>query len=215
MSAATTSSPPSAPPLPRTGTVVGTLTGAARTVATARHPSICRSGLLARRASTGRRCSRCRRAGRRLPSHRDPLCPGRSRGRHHVGLDGAGSVVVPPGLALDVPGAVVDDGLTHTGLDAVGAVVTTVAVGIAETETVVLDHGTGQGRRVITLLPDLHVCVVREDQVVPDVPDALPRLDPHRPQTWISGPSATSDIVLSRVEGVHGPRRLHVVLVGR
>ena len=128
-------------------------------------------------------------------------------------LDGTASVVVPPGLGLDVPGAVLDDGLTHTELDAVDAVVTTAAVGIAETGTVVLDHGPGQGRRVVTLLPDLHVCVVHEHQVVPDVPDALARLDPQRPQTWISGPSATSDIELSRVEGVHGPRRLHVVLV--
>jgi L-lactate dehydrogenase complex protein LldG len=128
-------------------------------------------------------------------------------------LEGAPSVVVPPGLELDLPGAVVDDGLTHAELDAVDAVVTSAAVGIAETGTVVLDHGAGQGRRAVTLLPDLHVCVVRESQVVPDVPDALPRLDPQRPQTWISGPSATSDIELSRVEGVHGPRRLHVVLV--
>jgi L-lactate dehydrogenase complex protein LldG len=128
-------------------------------------------------------------------------------------LDGAASVVVPPGLDLDVPGAVVDDGLTHAELDAVDAVVTRASVGIAETGTVVLDHGPGQGRRVITMPPDLHVCVVHESQVVPDVPDALPRLDPQRPQTWISGPSATSDIELSRVEGVHGPRRLHVVLV--
>ena len=128
-------------------------------------------------------------------------------------LGDAASVVVPPGLELDVPGAVVDGGLTHAELDAVDAVVTTAAVGIAETGTVVLDHGAGQGRRAITLLPDLHVCVVREGQVVPDVADALARLDPLRPQTWISGPSATSDIELSRVEGVHGPRRLHVVLV--
>ena len=120
-------------------------------------------------------------------------------------LDGSLSVVVPPGLEDDVPGALVDDGLTHAELDA--------AVGIADTGTVVLDHGPGQGRRAVTLLPDLHVCIVHEDQVVPDVPDAFGRLDPLRPQTWISGPSATSDIELSRVEGVHGPRRLHVVIV--
>ncbi len=128
-------------------------------------------------------------------------------------LDRAASVVVPPGLDVDIPGATVDDGLSHAELDATAAVVTTAAVGIAETGTVILDHGPGQGRRVITLLPDLHVCIVREHQVVPDVPDAFPRLDPHRPQTWISGPSATSDIELSRVEGVHGPRHLHVILV--
>ena len=128
-------------------------------------------------------------------------------------LTGARSVVVPAGLVLDVPLAVVDDGLSSAELDAIEAVVTASAVGIAETGTVVLDHGADQGRRAVTLLPDLHVCVVRESQVVPDVGDALALLDPLRPQTWISGPSATSDIELSRVEGVHGPRRLHVVLV--
>ena len=128
-------------------------------------------------------------------------------------LDGASTVVVPAGLGIDLPGSVLDDGLTSEDLDAADAVVTEAAVGVAETGTVVLDHGPGQGRRVITLLPDLHVCVVHERQVVPDVPDALARLDPLRAQTWISGPSATSDIELSRVEGVHGPRRLHVVLV--
>jgi L-lactate dehydrogenase complex protein LldG len=128
-------------------------------------------------------------------------------------LTGAQRVVVPRALGIDVPLARVDDGLTAADLDATDAVVTAAAVGIAETGTVVLDHGPDQGRRLLTLLPDLHVCVVRASQVVPDVPDALALLDPQRPQTWVSGPSATSDIELSRVEGVHGPRRLHVVLV--
>ncbi len=128
-------------------------------------------------------------------------------------LPPSGRVVVPAGLGLDLAGAVTDDGLSWADLDGVDAVVTRARVAIAETGTVVLDHDAAQGRRAVSLLPDLHVLVVDAAQVVADVPDAVALLDPARPQTWISGPSATSDIELDRVEGVHGPRTLRVVLV--
>ncbi|MFJ4626129.1 lactate utilization protein C [Streptomyces sp. NPDC088847] len=133
---------------------------------------------------------------------------------------GSRTVVVPPGLepswlAAAEAGQVADRGeSTPAELDRVDSVVTACAVAVAETGTIVLDGGPDQGRRRITLVPDHHICVVRvPDQVVSSVPQALQRLDPARPLTWISGPSATSDIELDRVEGVHGPRTLEVVLV--
>ncbi|MFF5468364.1 lactate utilization protein C [Streptomyces achromogenes] len=134
---------------------------------------------------------------------------------------GSREVLVPPGLP---PGWLTEAGpvriedraaLTAARLDRVDSVVTGCAVAIAETGTLVLDGSPDQGRRRISLVPDHHICVVRvPDQVVSSVPQALERLDARRPLTWISGPSATSDIELDRVEGVHGPRTLEVILLG-
>jgi L-lactate dehydrogenase complex protein LldG len=128
-------------------------------------------------------------------------------------------VVVAPGFPpawLPGSGGVTwradDPPLSVEDLDRCDAALTTAALGIAVTGTIVLDASAGQGRRALTLVPDAHLCVVRADQIEPDVPDALGRLDPSRPLTFISGPSATSDIELERVEGVHGPRTLHVII---
>lgn len=134
---------------------------------------------------------------------------------------GSRTVLVPPGLppywlkASDVTQVHDRAASTAHELDRVDSVVTGCAVAIAETGTLVLDGSPDQGRRRITLVPDHHICVVRvPGQVVSSVPQGLERLDPARPLTWISGPSATSDIELDRVEGVHGPRTLEVILVG-
>jgi len=132
---------------------------------------------------------------------------------------GARRVVVPAGFelpGLDAPGVTLlaDDGLSPRALDAADGVITTAALAIAETGTIILDGGPGQGRRALSLVPDYHLCLLRAGQIVGIVPEALDRLPPGRPYTWISGPSATSDIELDRVQGVHGPRTLEVILIG-
>ena len=111
-----------------------------------------------------------------------------------------------------------DHGLTPAELDALDAALTGCTLAIAETGSLVLAAGSADGRRALSLVPDVYLCVVREDQVEPDLPAAMPRIaglirDEGRPVVFVSGPSATSDIELQRVEGVHGPRRLTVLLV--
>jgi L-lactate dehydrogenase complex protein LldG len=134
-----------------------------------------------------------------------------TRGAHRIVVPAG----VPPGwlTSADVEVVTDDPPLSHQQLDAVDGVISGCAVGIAVTGTIVLDAGEAQGRRALTLLPDYHLCIVRADQIVGGVAEALERLDPRRPLTWISGPSATSDIELKRVEGVHGPRTLDVIIV--
>jgi L-lactate dehydrogenase complex protein LldG len=137
-----------------------------------------------------------------------------------LAASGATRVVVPAdfpaGLRPHAVEFVEDDGLSAVELDALDGAVTTCAAACAETGSIALDGGPGQGRRALTLVPDLHVCVVRAAQIVETVPELVARLEPSaregRPIVIVSGPSATSDIELDRVEGVHGPRTLVVVV---
>ena len=136
-------------------------------------------------------------------------------------------LVIPPGLDEKwLPGpesgltylSDEPDQLSHDELDNSDAVLTGCFRAVAQTGTIVLNAGLGQGRRALTLIPDFHICVVRREQVTGIVPEVFWELEPvireeGAPVTFISGPSATSDIELDRVEGVHGPRRLHVVIV--
>jgi L-lactate utilization protein LutC len=133
---------------------------------------------------------------------------------------GAARIAVPPGgpAALDGVSVVVDDPpLSPQALDEVDGVLTGCALAIAETGTIVLDGGARSGRRALTLVPDWHICIVEADTIVAGVPDAVALLADAaaegRPITLVSGPSATSDIELDRVEGVHGPRTLDVLVV--
>jgi L-lactate dehydrogenase complex protein LldG len=124
-------------------------------------------------------------------------------------------IVVPDAWTTVVEDPLTDDPpLTHDQIDQSEGVLTTCAVAIAQTGTIVLDGGRGMGRRALTLLPDYHLCVVKQDQIVASVPEAITALQDHptRPITFISGPSATVDIEMTRVRGVHGPRNLEVIV---
>lgn len=126
-------------------------------------------------------------------------------------------IAVPAGLPAawrtdDVDWAF-DDELSLDVLNAVDGVMTAATLGVAVSGSIVLQHGPAEGRRVLTLLPDYHLCIIEAAQVVETLPEAFARIDPKRPVTFFSGPSATADIEMTRIKGVHGPRFLDVLLV--
>ena len=142
-------------------------------------------------------------------------CPAGEIAGRIAELAGRRRLAVPDGFPAEwLPAGleVAHEPLTSADLDELDGALATCAVAVAETGTIILDHGPGQGPRALSLVPDYLLVVVRAEQVRAIVPDAVAALDPVRPQTWISGPSATSDIELNRVEGVHGPRTLDVIL---
>jgi L-lactate dehydrogenase complex protein LldG len=138
--------------------------------------------------------------------------------RDHLRASGVNRLVAPDGLPdpwlTGVELLSDQPPLDAAALDGADGVLTTCAIAIAETGTVVLDGTAGMGRRALTLVPDYHLIVVRAEQIVGSLPEALAQLEPTRPLTFISGPSATVDIEMVRVKGVHGPRRLDVIIAG-
>lgn len=126
-------------------------------------------------------------------------------------------LVAPAGLGASLgitADWMIDDGLAQDAIEQMDGVVTAATCAVADSGTIVLHHGPAEGRRVLTLLPDWHLCIVRENQVVETLPEYFARVDsPPALATWVSGPSATADIEMTRIKGVHGPRFLHVMLV--
>jgi L-lactate dehydrogenase complex protein LldG len=127
-------------------------------------------------------------------------------------------VLLPEGMAPNLRAALsearIDQGFSALELDSFSCVLTEATLGIAETGTLVLQNVTGQGRRAASLVPDVHICILRASSVVATVPEAMRRLQATctLPTTFISGPSATADIEMTRIKGVHGPRFLHVLI---
>ena len=135
-----------------------------------------------------------------------------------LAASGKHTFVAPPGLPTEWLAAgfgwKIDNSLTTAEIERAEGVVTEAFCGVADSGTIVLHHSAAEGRRVLTLLPDWHLCILRAGQVVETLPEYFDRCDqPAALATYISGPSATADIEMTRIKGVHGPRFLHVILV--